>query len=62
MVSQALFENYFKASLAFATNSPKALSSEIAISESILRFTSISAFSNHSLILNNSCHVDVLQH
>ena len=35
MVSQALFENYFKASLAFATNSPKALSSEIAISESI---------------------------
>ena len=37
MLPYWLLNNYFKASLAFDTNSPKALSSEIAISESILR-------------------------
>ena len=45
--------NYFKASLAFDTNSPKALSSEIAISESILRLMLMSAFSSRSLNENS---------
>ena len=57
-MSQARY-NYFKASLAFDTNSAKAFSSEIATSESILRLILMSAFSSHSLILNSSCHVDV---